>query len=216
MPKECEGRVSRWDRPDRFGIGRPKVPPRNNPAHRIASATSLLRGIATVSTLLALGIVLPTSEGRAETSAKDTQVIVKAIGFLSTKPTGQVPVAVVYDNSAPASRQDAEAIKTQLDGISGAVQPSAKIIPVDQLSAFSGAAAIIAAGSSPASFDAAAKAVHGRKILTVSTDPTCARSGKCVLAVKSEPKVEILLNSSAAQDAGVEFTPTFRMMISEI
>jgi hypothetical protein len=166
--------------------------------------------------LLALGVALPTNEGRAETSAKDTQVIVKAIGFLSTKPTGQVPVAVVYDTTTPASRQDAETIKAQLDGVSGSLHPSAKIIPVDQLASFSGIAAIIAAGSSPASFDAAAKAVHGKKILTVSTDPTCARSGKCVLAVKSEPKVEILLNSSAAQDAGVEFVPTFRMMISEI
>lgn len=167
-----------------------------------------------VAIALAMFAWAPVAHG--ETTGKEVQVMLKAIGFLSTRPSGAVQVAVVFDPSSAASKQDAEAVKAQLDGAAGALQPKAQIVSTDQLAGFSGVAAIVAAGVSPAGLDAVAKAAHGKKMLTLSSDSACAKAGKCVLAVKAEPKVEILLNAAAARDGDVEFQSTFKMMITEI
>lgn len=140
--------------------------------------------------------------------------MLKVIGFLTTKPSGNFPVAVAFEPSNPASKQDADAVKAALDGV--AAGPQAKLVPVDQLSGFDGVAAVVAAGTSPAGQDAVAAALKGRKVLSLSTDAACAKQGKCVVSIASEPKVEILFNAAAAQGAGVDFLPNFRMMITQI
>lgn len=152
----------------------------------------------------------------AETSAKDVQVMMKAISFLTSKPAGKVPVAVVFDSGNPASKTEAEAIKVQLEAVTGALQPVPTVVAADQLGGFSGIAAVVATGLSPAAQDKVAQAVKGHQMLSVSADASCAKAAKCALAVQSEPKVQILLNPAATKDAGVDFAPTFRMMITEL
>jgi hypothetical protein len=75
---------------------------------------------------------------------------------------------------------------------------------------------IVTVGLPPAELDAVAATAQARKMLTMSTDPTCAKGGKCVLSVRTSPKVEILFNSAVAQGAGIEFQPTFRMMMTGV
>lgn len=159
-------------------------------------------------------VAAPVASSSAATSPKDVQIILKAIGFLTSKPSGGFPVAIVFEPANPASKQDAEAVKAVLDGVAAVSQ--AKLLPVDQLAGFEGVAAVVAAGTSPAGQDAVAAAFKGRKVLTVSTDATCAKQGKCVVSVTSDPQVEILFNVKAAEAAGVDFLPNFRMMITQI
>ncbi|MDR3516593.1 MAG: hypothetical protein P4M00_12290, partial [Azospirillaceae bacterium] len=61
-----------------------------------------------------------------------------------------------------------------------------------------------------------AAATKAKQKPCVTTDISQVVSGACVMAVKSEPKVEITVNKAAATDSGVSFAASFRMMIKEI
>lgn len=163
---------------------------------------------AVLLTILASSIAAAPSH--AETTAKDVQIILKSIGFLASKPSGAVDIAVVFNPSDAASKKDAEAIKALLDAApGGSITPKAVLLGVDKIGTFTGPVAVAAAG---VTLDAA----KGHKVLTVSTDASCAQGGKCILSVHSTPNVEILFNGGVAQASGIEFLPTFRMMITEL
>jgi hypothetical protein len=162
-------------------------------------------------------LLLGTGPAKAETTAKDIQVMLKTIGFLTSKPRGAVTVAVIFDPANAESRKDGESIKAFLDAASGlAIVPVAKLVGLDQLNGVDGPAAVIAAGVAGPGLDAVIEAVKGRNVLTISTDPACARTGKCVMSIHAEPSVEILFNAAAARASGVEFLPNFRMMITQV
>lgn len=164
-----------------------------------------------------LAVMLTTAPAWAETSVKDAQVIVKAIGFQAAKPSGEVKVAVVFDPAQPDSVKDAEQAKAALEGAkTPALTPVPVLVPVGQLAALETCQLVFVTAATGAARDAIFEAAKDRKLLTVSTDAACAQAGKCVMAVKSEPRVEILVNRAAAQASSVEFTTAFRMMISEI
>lgn len=177
-----------------------------------------LRG--SVPRLVALAMLAATAlsaPAAAETSAKDAQVIVKAIGFQASKPSGEVKVAVVFAPDQPDSVKDAEQAKAALEAAkSPTLTPVPVLVPAGQLSALDNCQLVFVTAGTGAVRDAVFEAAKARKLLTVSTDAACAQSGKCVMAVKSEPRVEILVNRAAAQASSVEFTTAFRMMISEI
>jgi hypothetical protein len=161
--------------------------------------------------------LLPPQAARADTTPKDIQVILKSIGFLTSKPTGNVNVAVVFEPASPESKKDADSIKALLDAAGGGpIVPVTKLVGVDQAAGLDSQAVVMSVGVSPAGQDSLAAAVKGKKVLTISTDPACARAGKCVISVHTEPSVEILFNAAAAQAAGVDFQPNFRMMITQL
>jgi altronate dehydratase len=71
-----------------------------------------------------------------------------------------------------------------------------------------------------AGLDAAAAPVGAvaaqKQIACMTTDLGQVRSGRCVMGVRSQPKIEILVNRTAAQQAKLSFSSVFRMMITEI
>jgi hypothetical protein len=164
--------------------------------------------------VILVGLTAGAPCAQAATTAKDVQVILKSIGFLTSKPLGDVKIAVVFDPANTASKADADSIKSLLDAAKGgSVVPAASLLAISQLSSLDSLAAVVADGVSPAGLEALAGVAKAKKILTISTDPTCARTGKCVLSVRSDPKVEILFNGAVSS---VEFLPNFRMMITEL
>lgn len=178
------------------------------------SGTPLRRGGAAAALVAVLACQAP---AHAETTAKDAQVIVKAIGFQATKPSGEVKVAVVFAPDQPDSVKDAEQAKAALEAArTPALTPVPVLVPVGQLATLDTCQMVFVTAGTAAARDAIFEAAKSRKLLSVSTDATCAQAGKCVMAVKSEPRVEILVNRAAAQASSVEFTTAFRMMISEI
>ncbi|WP_207483754.1 YfiR/HmsC family protein [Arenibaculum pallidiluteum] len=168
--------------------------------------------------LLALG-ALVSAPAWADVGAKDVQVIAKTVGFTTPPLTGQVKVAVVFDAAAAASQKDAEALKGILGAglAAGAATLVPVMVPVDQVEAgLDGAAIAFVTTGLSAHYDKVFAAAKAKKVLSVSTDAACVQAGRCVMGVKSEPKVEILVNKAAAEASSVAFAPAFRMMISEI
>ncbi len=78
-----------------------------------------------------------------------------------------------------------------------------------------GPAALLLTDAAAAQAAMVARVVAGRSVLTVSSDRGLIDAGSVVMVVRSEPRVEILVNRAAAQTAGVNFAAAFRMMIQE-
>lgn len=182
-------------------------------------AIGFMAGVLAVAALL----VPAAAPLAAEAGTVEAQLIVKAIRFLSSKPSGSVPVAVVYDPGDPASRVEAERLAELLrSSQDGVVSPVAQPVAADALAVGSPGepatiVAVVIPGGLPAAVQkAVAKALAGRAVLTASTNPACARSGSCVLAARNEPKPQFLLNTAAAETAGVQFSTGFLMLVDEM
>jgi hypothetical protein len=157
----------------------------------------------------------PSQALAASMTTKDVQILAKVIGFLEPAPSGVVTVAVAYDPGNTDSRKDAEAIAAYFgDGLkAGAAFLKPQLVEVGQL-ATGGFVAVIAA--SAVKIDqvfAATKALH---IACVTADADAVQIGQCLMSVKSVPKVEILLNRSAASISGVSFGSAFLLMAHEV
>ncbi|HSK40741.1 MAG TPA: hypothetical protein VK943_13325 [Arenibaculum sp.] len=172
--------------------------------------------------LLAIAL-LGATDGAAETGSKDVQVAAKVFGFTDPPLTGTVRVAIVFAPDVEASRRDADA----LAGILGTGLAAGKAtlvpvpVPLDPVGtgldgALDGAGAVFVTAGLAAHHEAIFGAAKARGLLSISTDMDCVRAARCVMGIRSEPRVEIVVNRSAAQASSIAFAPAFRMMISEL
>ncbi len=173
-------------------------------------------GLASLA-VVAGALLLGTPAAHADVTAKDVQLMLKVVGFLTPPVSGTVAVAIVFDAANGDSKKEAETLKGFLDAAQGGpIVPVARLYSQSDLGSLDARVVIVTVGLPPAELDAVAATAQARKMLTMSTDPTCAKGGKCVLSVRTSPKVEILFNSAVAQGAGIEFQPTFRMMMTGV
>ena len=178
---------------------------------------SRTRSICTAP-VVAMVLLLPplaSAATAATLTAKDAQIIAKAIGFLDPSPAGGV-VAVAYDAGNAASKADADAIAGLFAGglAEGSNTVTAKAVDGATLGDGSGyIAVILAQAGSGDKVMAAAKAHH---IPCISAEAAQVQAGTCVMSVSSDPKVDITVNHAAAQATGVSFQSAFRMLIHEI
>lgn len=166
-----------------------------------------------VVALTAMTLVLaPLSAAHAD-AAKDVQVAGRALTFLENGPTGKAVLGVVFDPSKPASVAEKNAAMAAIGGgmSAGALTLTAKPVEASAVSGVSGVAALYV--TTGVNVGAAAKA---KKIITIGSDASCAASGACVMSVSADPKVEIIVNRSAAAAVGAVFKSAFRMMIREV
>lgn len=148
--------------------------------------------------------------------AKDLQVAGRALTFLEGGPTGRVTLGIVFDPSKPASVAEKNALLATLGGgySAGTITLVGKAIEVGDVGGASGVGALYVTRG--IAYGAVGAAARGKRLVTISSDPGCATSGACVMSVVSEPKVEIIVNRSAAQAVGAVFKAAFRMMIREV
>jgi len=167
---------------------------------------------------LAVPFVLAAVPCWADVSAKDVQVIGRALGFVENPPSGTAELGIVYSAASAASQKEADALKALLgDGVTaGKLLLKPKLIPVDQVGSASGVAALYVTSGLGADAAKAAEAGKRLHVPTLSTDIACAQSGNCVMGLKSEPSVEIVVNKAAAASSGIGFSAAFRMLIKEI
>jgi hypothetical protein len=148
-------------------------------------------------------------------SARDLKIIAKALGFLDPPAPAGV-VAVVYDAGNAASKSDATDIAAAFgDGLaskSGSV--TAKAVDLAGLGDGSGYVAVIVADGGPVG--GAMSAAKAHKIPCITGSMALVQSGQCIMAVQSEPKVDITVNHAAAAAAGIAFGSAFQMLIHEI
>jgi hypothetical protein len=174
-------------------------------------AQKRFRDAALLFAVLLVGVVQP---ARAlPLSAKDVQIIAKAMGFLDPAPAGGMG-AVVYTDAATESDADAIVANFGAGLASSGGTITAKAVDVAGLGDGSGYVGIIlASGVSTPAANAAAKA---HKIPCITADTALVQSGGCTMAVQSDPKVSITVNHAAAQAAGISFASAFAMLIHEI
>ena len=113
----------------------------------------------------------------------------------------------------PASRRDAEAIAALFNaGASGAARAVA--VPNDVLPQAGDCVAIVAAVGAPV--DAVMKAAREQHVPCVTANLPLVEAGRCTMWVRSEPRVEIVINHDALVSGGISLAAAFRMMIREL
>ena len=152
----------------------------------------------------------------AEPTTRDLQILARALGFLEVAPRGNVEVGIVYPQHSAPGRAEADRIAGAFgDGLrAGNLTLRPKLVTVESVGQ-AGAAALLLTESAASHAGAVARMIAGRSVLTVSTDRALIEAGSVVMAVRSEPRVEILVSRPAAQAAGITFAAAFRMMIQE-
>jgi hypothetical protein len=145
---------------------------------------------------------------------KDLQVLGRAMAFLLPPPGPGTVVAVAYSASDDASRRDAEAVAAAMsDGLRvGNVRVPLKVVDTATVAAGGYRVVIAAQGVASPTLSNAVRAGHS---LCVTTEQEVVQAGLCTMAIRSEPRVDILVNHAVAAADGVEFAAAFRMMIRE-
>ncbi len=164
---------------------------------------------------LALAAALPRAAGAASLSAKSLKVLGSALSCLLPEPSGQLVMAIAYVAGDDASQKDAEALAALIgDGLhAGRAVFQPRLVDTASLGA-GGYAAILAA--SGADGERLMGASRSARVLCVTADFAAVQAGRCVMAIRAEPRVEVLVNHAAAAVTGVELAPAFLMMIREI
>jgi hypothetical protein len=153
----------------------------------------------------------------AEFSAKDGQVLGRTLSFVGDGVSGVVVVGVVVSGSDPASRRDAEVIRDVIgaDLQAGRVRLQVRLVPVEQLSAVAGVAALYLTSGLAASMETITSTAQRLHVPTISADMACAESRGCVVGFSTEPTVQIVLDRALAERMGVHFMQAFRMLVRE-
>jgi len=163
---------------------------------------------------LAVMLAVTQSAAAASLSAKDLQVLGRALAFLQPPP-GAGSIAVVFAHDDAASRRDAEAIVALLgDGLrSGGSLLRPMLRDSQSLAAGDFSVLVVAQGANGEAILAASRATHA---LCVTGDLAAVQAGLCTMAIWSEPRVEVVISHAAAVAAGIEFVAAFRLMVREI
>ncbi len=153
----------------------------------------------------------------AQFSQKDGQVLGRTLGFVGEGTSGVVVVGVVVSATDPVSQRDADAIRAVIgtDLPTGRVRLRMRIVPLDQLSTVSGVAALYVTAGLDASMEQIASTAQRLHIPTISADLDCVQAHGCVVGFSSEPTVQIVIDTAAADRTGVHFTQAFRMLVRE-
>jgi len=147
----------------------------------------------------------------------DLQAAAHALGFLDGLPhDGVVIVAIVYMPQAPDSRAVAIQTAAWLNSLPGPNKTSfrARPVTVDELA--QGNDHLDAIYLPPGLSAAAATIVNAmrrRHLVSISNDPTCLDDNCCVLMVRAEGGIEIVLHTAVADAVGANFSNIFTMMV---
>ncbi|WP_244263444.1 hypothetical protein [Thioalkalivibrio sp. AKL17] len=149
---------------------------------------------------------------------RDLRVATRALSFLDHRPSGDMPVAVVYAAGDSASEDHARRMADAMGdgGPQGRIRLVPTLMAADDLGALDRQEAVLIADG--LADDQAAEvfsAASRRGLITIASDMACVDEGHCVMAVASEPRVQIVVSRDAARASDVGFASSFRMMITE-
>jgi hypothetical protein len=151
----------------------------------------------------------------ASLSPQEVQVLAKALAFVQPLPASATTIAVVYAAGDTGSRADAEQIAAEIgDGfLLGTVVLKPQVVEAAALATSNPAVIVTAAGANGEAVMRVARAQHS---LCVTSEQAAVQSGSCIMTIRSNPRVEIVLNAAAARAAGVTFPIAFHMMVREL
>jgi len=177
------------------------------------TSSSAWRG---VQSLLLSCAVFAFGTAHAQFTMSDVQIAGRALGFLEKPLQGLVTAGIVYSPMNPQSMREAEALKDMLgDGLRiGNITLRPVLVSVTDVPHSSAALFLLADGVDDVTL--VADAARTKKIPCITTDLAKVKSGSCAIGVRSQPKIEILVNRNAATGSQLSFSAVFRMMITEI
>lgn len=164
-----------------------------------------------------VAVAVTASAAVAEFSPKDGQVLGRTLGFVGDGTTGILVVGVVVSAADAASQQDAAGIRAVIgtDLPAGRVRLQVRLVPVEQLADVAGVAALYVTSGLAGSMDKITSAAQRLHVPTISADLGCVQSRGCVVGFCSEPTVQIIIDTAAAERVGVHFMQAFRMLVRE-
>ena len=173
------------------------------------------RGLLVLASLIPL-LTLASGQARAEPTSRDLQLVARVLGFLEQPPTGLVDVGIVYPEGSTEGRAEAGRLAALFnDGIrAGGVTLRPRPLAIEDVPT-TGLRVVLLTDSAVRQAAALARKVATREVLTVTFSQPVVDEGLVVLAVRSQPRVEILVSRAAARSAGIGFAGAFRMMIQE-
>ncbi len=171
-----------------------------------------------VSLLLGGGLMIGCGCARAEFTLSDVKIAGRALSFLDKPLSGDVSAGIVYVPADPQSSRQAQALQQFLgDGLRvGNVTLKPVLVPVAELGRANVALLLLTDGIPTGEARTVLGAANTTRTPCITTDLAQVRNGVCAIGIRSQPKVEILVNRSLAASARVAFSAVFRMMITEI
>jgi len=166
-----------------------------------------------IAGVLAATLGLATPAGADEITSADLHAIANALGFLNGLPRGApVTVGVVFVADVKAASQTAAA----LEAIPGPAQSSFKTVQIavkDLPHAQGHLDALLIMPDAMTQAATVSDAARRRKFVTVATDPACLEQDSCVLMVRAQGRVHIVLDTQLANAVGANFSSVFTMMV---
>ena len=169
------------------------------------------------SVALSFAALLATSGAWSQVTEIDFLVAGRTIGFIDSLHPGDLTVGLVYAPGNAQSVQQARELAALMgDGRRvGNFVLKPVLLPIDKLGHDGAGLLFLTQGVGTAAAKVAS-ASRARKIPCITYDLAQVRAGNCTMGVRSEPRIEVLVNSAAAAASGTEFAAVFRMLITEI
>jgi len=151
---------------------------------------------------------------------RDVEVAVRALEFLAQPIRDDVVMGIVHAPGTPGTRDAAENLARELSGgvRTANIRLTARPIALDELSGtdavISGVDVLFLPEGLEGQYDRIFADALRLKIPTVSADPLCVTRDRCLMAVRTVPRVEITVSRAVAARYGVEFQSPFRLMVT--
>lgn len=143
----------------------------------------------------------------------DLEAAAHALQFLESLPHhASLALGIVYAGDRAAAEDAARRFAALPGPNSSSLAPVP--VAVDELERFDGPLDLLflMPGVS-AHAEPVIRAVHARRLVSISGDPACLDHHCCVLMVHSGERMEIVLDTALAEAAGARFSTVFTMMV---
>ncbi len=147
-------------------------------------------------------------------SNKDISTISKAIGFIQSGPTGTINMAIVYNPESKESLSHANEVAKLTSSPIGSdkVKLIGKKALLSSLEKETYKVIFITRGMTK-DYPYILKKANEMKAITVSTDNNCLENNGCLLTIKTDPYIDIMMNTKIAKETHIKFASAFSMMI---
>ena len=153
----------------------------------------------------------------SQVTMSNLQAVARSLAFVETlQHHDTVVLGVVYAPNDPAAKASAEDVVKLLQTVPGpnSTRLQGVAISADDLAKSSEHSDALFLMLGTAKFSTTIlSAMHRDALVSVSDDPACLDNGSCVLMVRTDPAVEIVLNTELAAAVGARFSAVFTMMV---
>jgi ABC-type uncharacterized transport system substrate-binding protein len=158
-----------------------------------------------------------TIPARAGFDDSTVRIAARVLSFMDRPPTGVVTAGIIYAPDNPRSVADAHRLQEMLGNglqVGGVTLKGTMVKITDDASAHVGLFFLTEDVGAAAS--QLVRVERNEHIPCITTDLAQVRDGSCAIGIQAEPRVEIIVNTNAANASAVKFSTVFRTLITEL